>query len=198
MSFLRFRDRSAGSEMNMTRTAPLRVLAKLTAALLLAAVFAHAAAAKSGQASREDLSGIFLAAQDLRQPVIVDGIPDFSPAAVEGQKAELRTLRARFDGLDPSGWSRAEKVDYLIVRSELDMLDYGFHVYRATSRNPAFYLSSVSSFGMLSGAVLSGLGRLVQQPPPFSQARAQRILAHMRSIPAILESGEAKPDGADP
>ena len=176
--------------MEMTGTGSCRALAKLTAALLLAAVFAHAAAAKSGQASREDLSGIFLAAQDLRQPVIVDGIPDFSPAAVEGQKAELRTLRARFDGLDPSGWSRAEKVDYLIVRSELDMLDYGFHVYRATSRNPAFYLSSVSSFGMLSGAVLSGLGRLVQQPPPFTQARAERILAHMRSIPAILDQAK--------
>lgn len=174
----------------MTPTTPRRALAKLTAALLLAGVFAHAAAEKSGQASREDLSGIFLAAQDLRQPVIVDGIPDFSPAAVEGQKAELRTLRARFDGLDPSGWSRAEKVDYLIVRSELDMLDYGFQVYRATSRNPAFYLSSVSSFGMLSGAVLSGLGRLVQHPPPFTRARAERILAHMRSIPAILEQAK--------
>ena len=167
-----------------------RAFAILAAVLLLGAVITDSAVAKTGQASREDLSRIFLAAQDLRQPVIVDGIPDFSPAAVESQKADLGKLRVRFDGLDPSDWTRAEQVDYLIVRSELDMLDYGFRVYRATSRNPAFYLSSVSSFGMLSGAVLSGLGRLVQQPPPFPQARAERILAHMRSIPAILEQAK--------
>ena len=159
-------------------------------ALLPVAFFADSAVAQTGQASREDLTRIFLAAQDLRQPVIVEGIPDFSTAAVEGQKAELGKLRARLDGLDPAHWPMPDKVDYLIVRSELDMLDYGFHVYRATSRNPAFYLSSISSFGMLSGAVLSGLGRLVQQPPPFPQARAARILAHMRSIPAILEQAK--------
>jgi len=133
---------------------------------------------------------IFQAAQDLRQPEIVDGIPDFSAAAVERQKAGLAELRSRFDELDPTGWPMSDQVDYLLVRAELDMLDYGLHVYRATSRSPAFYLSSISSFGMLSGAALSGLGRLVQQPPPFTQARAAEIVAHMQSVPGILEQAK--------
>ena len=72
--------------------------------LLPVAFFADSAVAQTGQASREDLTRIFLAAQDLRQPVIVEGIPDFSTAAVEGQKAELGKLRARLDGLDPAHW----------------------------------------------------------------------------------------------
>ena len=133
---------------------------------------------------------IFQAAQDLRQPEFVAGIPDFSAAAVERQKAGLAELRSRFDELDPTSWEMSDQVDYLLVRSELDMLDYGLHVYRATSRSPAFYLSSISSFGMLSGAALSGLGRLVQQPPPFPEARAAEIVAHMQSVPGILEQAK--------
>ncbi len=155
--------------------------------LLVAATCTGTAASQSGQSPRDDLAQIFAAAQGLRQPMVVNGIPDFSAAAIDGQKAELFDLRARFDALDPAGWPMPDKVDYLLVRSELDMLDYGLHVYRATSRNPAFYLSSISSFGMLNGAVLSGLGRLVQQPPPFTRDRAAAIVTHMRSVPAILE-----------
>ena len=159
-------------------------------AVLLAGSYAVPAVSQTAASPQDALIQIFQAAQDLRQPEIVEGIPDFSAAAVERQKAGLAELRSRFDGLDPAGWAMSDQVDYLIVRSELDMLDYGLHVYRATSRSPAFYLSSISSFGMLSGAALSGLGRLVQQPPPFTEARAAEIVAHMKSVPAILEQAK--------
>ncbi len=71
------------------------------------------------------------------------------------------------------------------------MLDYGLNVYRATSRSPNFYLSSVSSFGMSSGATLSRLGQLVRQPPPFDRARAREILDHMAQDPAHPRAGQA-------
>ena len=141
-------------------------------------------------ASRVDLTEIFFAVRDLRQPRLIDGIPDYSTAAVEVQKAGLAKLRMQFDRIDPSGWSVRDQVDYLIVRSELDMLDYGLNVYRATSRSPNFYLSSISSFGMSSGATLSNLGRLVEPPPPFNEDRAREILEHMRNIPRILKQAK--------
>ncbi|MDE0005864.1 MAG: DUF885 family protein, partial [Rhodospirillaceae bacterium] len=158
--------------------------------LLLAGSYAVPAVSQTAGSPQNALVEIFQAAQDLRQPEIVAGIPDFSAAAVERQKAGLAELRSRFDDLDPTGWPMSDQVDYLLVRAELDMLDYGLHVYRATSRSPAFYLSSISSFGMLSGAALSGLGRLVQQPPPFTEARAAEIVAHMESVPGILEQAK--------
>lgn len=158
--------------------------------LLLMGSYAVSAVSQTAGSPQNALVEMFQAAQDLRQPEIVDGIPDFSAAAVERQQAGLAELRSRFDELDPTGWDISDQADYLLVRSELDMLDYGLHVYRATSRSPAFYLSSISSFGMLSGAALSGLGRLVQQPPPFTQARAAEIVAHMQSVPEILEQAK--------
>ena len=158
--------------------------------LLLMGLYAVSAVSQTAGSPQNALVEIFQAAQDLRQPEVVDGIPDFSAAAVERQQAGLAELRSRFDELDPTGWDISDQVDYLLVRAELDMLDYGLHVYRATTRSPAFYLSSISSFGMLSGAALSGLGRLVQQPPPFTEARAAEIVAHMQSVPEILEQAK--------
>ena len=145
-----------------------------------------AAPAADALAARADLVEIFNAARELRQPRVVDGIPDYTAAAVEAQRGALVALRARFDALDPSAWPVRDRVDYLLVRSDLDMLDYGLNVYRATSRSPNFYISSVSSFGMSSGATLSRLGQLVRQPPPFDRARARAILDHMAKIPRIL------------
>jgi aldose sugar dehydrogenase len=153
------------------------------AALFLVAVTSVRAAEP---AARPELVAIFDAARALRQPRIVDGIPDYTAAAAEAQRRSLVALRTKFDALDASAWPVRDRVDYLLVRSDLDMLDYGLNIYRATSRSPNFYLSSVSSFGMSSGATLSRLGQLVRQPPPFDRARAREILDHMAKIPRIL------------
>ncbi len=166
--------------------APFFIAALLATLACIAARSAHAAE----PAARPDLLEIFDAARALRQPRIVDGIPDYTAAAVETQRRALLALRVRFDALDPAAWPVRDRVDYLLVRSDLDMLDYGLNVYRATSRSPNFYLSSVSSFGMSSGATLSRLGQLVRQPPPFDRARAREILDHMAKIPRILEQAK--------
>src|SRR6188768_1055578 len=79
--------------------------------------------ARQAEAARPDLVSIFEDVRKLREPRIVDGIPDYSAAAVETQKQEFRALRSRFDALDPTSWPVRDQVDYLLVRSELDMLD---------------------------------------------------------------------------
>lgn len=166
----------------------LRALKSAAAAALFFLAAPQVLAAEP--AARPELVEIFEAARALRQPRIVDGIPDYTAAAIDAQRRALVTLRARFDALDPGAWPVRDRVDYLLVRSDLDMLDYGLNLYRATSRSPNFYISSISSFGMSSGATLSRLGQLVRQPPPFDRARAREILDHMAKIPRILEQAK--------
>lgn len=164
--------------------------AALAALIAVAAPCVATAAAAATPVARSDLVEIFAATRALRQPHSVDGIPDYSAAAVDAQRRALVAVRARLDALDPGGWPVRDQVDYLLVRSDLDMLDYGLNVYRATSRSPNFYLSSISSFGMSSGATLSRLGQLVRQPSPFDRARAREILDHMAKIPRILQQAK--------
>ena len=95
--------------------------------------------------SRDELTEIVNSVRRLGQPQLINGIPDYTAPAVQRQRKGLNQLRSQFDSIDPSSWQLEDQVDYLIVRSELDMLDYGLNVYRATSRSPNFYLSSISS-----------------------------------------------------
>lgn len=177
--------------LRLCRTGVLVRLPKLLAAAVICVLVpGQPALAQSGDASRSDLTDLFLATRELRQPRQKDGIPDYTDAAVEAQKTRLAELRAKFDRLDPQAWSQRDQIDYLIVRSELDTLEYGLYVYRAPSRSPNFYISSISSFGLSSGATLSRLGQLVQQPPPFDDERAREVIEHMRKIPRILEQAK--------
>jgi hypothetical protein len=166
-----------------------RTLAMLVA-LACMALPATRATAQSSVVSRPQLVAYFEAVRELRKAPLVDGIPDYGPDTVRTQLDSLGRLRADFDRIEPRTWPLHDQVDYLIVRSELDMLEYGLRVYRATSRSPNFYLSSISSFGMSSGATLSRLGRFVQQPPPFDETRAGEIIEHMHNIPRILEQAK--------
>ena len=162
----------------------------ISVAVLILTVQVQVAHGQASDATDTGLTALLTAVHELRQPQIINGIPDYTAAAIDTQKVALAHLREEFDFLDPTDWSVHDQVDYLIVRSELDMLEYGLYVYRATSRSPNFYLSSISSFGMSSGATLSKLGRLVLQPPPFGEVRAQAIIDHMRNIPRILDQAQ--------
>ena len=176
--------------MTATRTQTARMPRARSALLAAVPVFAVLLALTAEASSRRELVEIFEGALALTQPGLVDGVPDYSAAAIDAQRRDMDALRARLAALDPAAWPLADQVDYLLVRAELDKLDYGINVYRAPSRSPNFYLSAISSFGMSSGATLSRLGSLVMQPPPFDAGRAGAILAHMRRIPAILEQAK--------
>ncbi len=107
-----------------SRADPLRLATCIVALLTLAWVAGvPRSEARQAPANRPDLAQIFEELRSLRQARVVDGIPDYSVAAVEAQKRQLSALRVRFDALDPSGWPTRDVVDYLLVRSELDMLD---------------------------------------------------------------------------
>ena len=143
------------------------------------------------------LVGIFDGVQRLRTPPqTADGLPDYSADAVRRQIADLESLQRQLAGLDPAAWPAHLAGDYLIVRSELDLADYGLRLQRPTSRNPNFYVSAISSAGMLSGATLSRLGQLSSAPPPFDAERTRRLIDHMRAVPRIL--GQAQVNLTEP
>lgn len=154
-----------------------RLRSSFSAAIIFLIAQGQSACGQATDASDADLIAILTAVHDLRQPQLTNGVPDYTVAAVERQKVKLAELRAQFDRLDPADWPVRDQVDYPIVRSELDMLKYGLYVYRATSRSPNFNLSSISSFGLSSGATLSKLGQLVQPRVLSFHRRCNRVKA---------------------
>ncbi|MFQ5768834.1 MAG: hypothetical protein ACE5ID_12745, partial [Acidobacteriota bacterium] len=87
----------------------------------------------------EDLVELFHQWREFQKPRLVDGVADYTAAAMAAQYHELGAYRRRLDGIDPRGWSIPRQVDYKLVGAEMNGLDFDHRVRRPWARNPAFY-----------------------------------------------------------
>jgi uncharacterized protein (DUF885 family) len=112
-------------------------------------------------------------------------VPDWSSAAVEGQRKALAAFVARHKALEPSGWSVARKVDHRLVGSALARARWELDIERSWQRNPTFYL--YQTLGTIHDRLL--------QPPPIDKERSRAIVERMAAIPRTLEQARANLDG---
>lgn len=120
-------------------------------------------------------------------PGWAEGLLDYA-AIVQKQKEMLPKFRARLDSLDIKNWSVHNKIDYLLLRSEMDQLEWELYVIRQWSRNPGFYVSLALDNVRRH---LTG-GRVMGQKPrlmPYSEERAQDILRALDDTEKILDQG---------
>src|SRR5262245_16578155 len=103
------------------------------AALLLSAVAAQAS-------EYQELVTLFDEFRATKQPQPVNGLVDYSAAAVAKRQEELRQFQARFKQLQVDDWDRPKKVDYLAVRAQLDQQDFVLAIARPWARDPGFYV----------------------------------------------------------
>ena len=114
------------------------------------------------------------------------GIPDYA-AVVQRQKQQLPQFRARLDSLAITNWSVHCRVDYLLLRSEMDALEYDLYVTRPTSRNPSFYVDQAIANVRrhLVGGRYMGMPELM----PYNEKRAKSILQALEETEKILSQG---------
>ena len=112
----------------------------------------------------------------LRDEGLKDTAHDFSSSAVAARVVELKKLKDRLNAINPSAWPVERKVDWVLVRTELNDLDFRYRVVRPWSRDPSFY----SDF----------FERLPYTTLPLSSDKIEEFRAQLRSIPAIVEQAK--------
>ena len=81
----------------------------IAAAILIAA---SAAPLKSSQgAGHADLVALFADWRAFQKPKLVDGVPDYTAAAMAAQQRELAGYQRRLAGIDTTGWPVSQQVD---------------------------------------------------------------------------------------
>jgi hypothetical protein len=100
---------------------------------------AHARQQPRG-AGYDELVALFTGWRQFQRPGSVDGVPDYTAGAMAAQQRALPALQRRLAALDTAGWTRAQQVDWHIVRAEMNGLDFDHRVLRPWARNPAFYV----------------------------------------------------------
>jgi hypothetical protein len=78
------------------------------------------------------------------------------------------------------GWSRADSVDYLVLKAGMSRAGFELRAVAAPRRNPWFYVSQT----------LGAIGELLVEPGPFTDVRSRNIVTRLESVPATLANAQ--------
>ena len=68
-----------------------------------------------------------------------NGVPDYRQQTIVKTQQTLQQYSNRLSKLDTAGWSVEQKVDYVLLRAEMNALDYNCRILKPWVRDPAFY-----------------------------------------------------------
>jgi hypothetical protein len=122
----------------------MRSLQALRIPVLVALAVGAAPKVPGQPTTYEDLLSLFQDWRSFQKPKLAGGVPDYTPAAMAAQRSALAGYRKRLAAIDSAGWPVPQKVDYQVVRAEMNGLDFDHRVLQPWARNPAFYVTVVA------------------------------------------------------
>ena len=152
-----------------------------------------------GGGSFDDLVALFEEFRVFHEPVVTDGVPDYSAAAMARQYRELGEYQRRLAAFDISDWPISQRVDYHLVRAEMNGLEFYHRVMKPWSTDPNFYWGSATSTGSpfygFSGRPPipegPGFGSSGRPEMPLGEEELEAYRARLRPLPKILAQGKA-------
>ena len=138
----------------------------------------------------ENLTGLFQEWRAFQKPKLVNGVPDYTAAAMAAQQRALPAYQRRLTLIDTTGWSIPQKVDWHIVRAEMNGLDFDHRVIKPWARNPAFYVTvfpNQSDQPAREGHWAYGSLELWSYRFPLSATDAAEVSAKLRAVPTLLQ-----------
>jgi len=151
-------------------------------------------AAASPSSSYDDLVTLFREWREFVKPRVIDEVPDYSAAAMKMQFAGLDAWRGRLAAIEPSGWELPRRVDYELLRAEMNGLEFDHRVLRPWTRDPAFYTvvqDSPPDVPAREGPELHETLLLFNYSFPLPESDLPAFRAKLRAIPAILAQAKA-------
>ena len=87
----------------------------------------------------DDLVQIFNALRKLQEPILDNGVPDYTEKAMLIQYSDLKDLKIKLLSIDTSGWMVSNRVDYHLVKGEMVAFEFHHRTLKPWSRDPGFY-----------------------------------------------------------
>ncbi|MFQ5707499.1 MAG: DUF885 family protein [bacterium] len=138
----------------------------------------------------QKLASEFFAWRAVTQPATGDDIPrverpdgwvpNYSPEALKAYRGKYVEFGDQLSAIPRDGWTRADSVDYLLLRSAIERVNWELNVLRLPQRNPAFYVQQT----------LGALYELLLIQSPMTDARARNIILRLNSFPATIEHAQ--------
>ncbi len=126
-----------------------------------------------------ELLSLYKEFKQVQQPVMNQRVPDYTPDAMAEQYSRLENLQRKLTEMNCDEWAMPQKIDYHLVRAEMNGLEYNHRVLKPWSRDPGFY-STVPRFQETQ----AGAFRLPRLPLPESETGG--FWDKLNAVPKIL------------
>jgi uncharacterized protein (DUF885 family) len=110
-----------------------------------------------------------------------DKLGDYSPAKINERAQHVRQLLDKVRAFKTDNWSKDDKIDALLFRSQLENVDFGNRVLKFEFTNPQTY----------TGECTSAIFSLLKKEYDTPRKRALSATARLKAMPALLKQGLA-------
>ncbi len=107
-------------------------------------------------------------------------IPDFSTAAIKKYNQKYIEFKKRLAALSPQDWSRRDSVDYLLLRSAIERVNWELNVLKLPEKDPDFYVQQS----------IGSVFELLVVDSPMNDNRIKQIILRLNSIPGTIKNAE--------
>ena len=134
----------------------------------------------------KDLLEVFIELRKLQDPVLNNGVPDYTPKAMANQKKSLDALLANMQMIDTTGWIIHDRVDFHLVLAEMKALEFHHRIYRPWARDPGFYSFRSGDAGA-SMNVESFIRPLFDSEASLTNDQKNKTIKFLKIVPEIFQ-----------
>jgi hypothetical protein len=123
------------------------------------------------------------------RPAIVNGVPDYSAAAMARKAADLPSYRARLKAIDIRTWPAAAQNDHRLIEAEMNGFDFNLRILKPWARDPSFYqtiFGEESDVPAHEGPSASPTIDLFKVSYPLSRPDDRHLTELIGGVPAML------------
>ena len=141
-------------------------------------------------AQLQEFARDFFAWRTITQPVTGDDIPrierpdlwtpDFSSAAIKIYKSKYKKYIARLISIPKANWTRSDSIDYLLLRSAVERVNWELNILKLPESHPEFYVQQT----------LGSVFDLLVMSSTFTQQRAKNLMARLNAIPKTIAAAK--------
>lgn len=129
----------------------------------------------------------------LERAVLPNGVPDYRKETIKKNQQTLLQYKAQHTKMDTTGWPIEQQVDYVLVLTEINALDYNCRILQPWVRDPAFYAivwSEQSDTPDHEGPASFAAVELWKYIFPLTPEPEQKLIAQLKVIPPLYDQAK--------
>lgn len=166
---------------------------KLIIAVILSSLLGLNSFGQKTHNSYSDLLALSKELRELERTELPNGIPDYRIQTINKVYQKLLLNKNKHAKIDTAGWSLENRVDYVLLKAEMNALEFNCRILKPWQRDPAFYAivwNEQSDTPDHEGPTSFSAIELWKYNFPLSPIDAAKLTASLKIIPPLYEQAK--------